>query len=545
MFMRKIFLTVSAVMAMAFNILSAEEITVYYNNVPVMCGDNRNVVCEVSIFNDGTLTRLDEISADIQGVDCNVLKRVRLVYGGAGSCVLSRTTSEEMREYSRRWAGGQKLFDDDGFVLDVCEIKPGRDGKLVFKADKKLVPGWNYFFISLNADPKKLELGQSFELKVNDVKVSGESRDFVCQGDNTFRFGVSVRTHNDDGVDSYRIPGLVTTKKGTLIAVYDIRYISSFDLQTNIDIGVSRSTDGGRTWGDMIVAMDMGEWGGLPEAQNGIGDPSVLVDETTGEIFIVAAWTHGMGNIRAWGGVGTGFEPHETAQLMISSSKDDGKTWSKPRNITRQVKEKEWYFTLQGPGRGITMKDGTLVFPIQHIAPDRVPWSGIMYSRDHGKTWKTHTSPKSHTTESQVAEVEPGVLMLNMRNDKRTGRMVYTTTDMGQTWTEHCSSGKLQESVCMASLISIPAEDNVFGKDILLFSNPNTQQGRNHMTIKASLDYGKTWLEANQLMIDAEESWGYSCLSLIDPETVGIFYECSQAQIGFQSIKLKDIVKTL
>ena len=73
---------------------------------------------------------------------------------------------------------------------------------------------------------------------------------------------------------------------------------------------------------------------------------------------------------------------NHTAQLVLVKSTDDGKTWSEPINITEQVKHPEWYFLLQGPGRGITMEDGTLVFPIQYIGKDRIPNAGIMFSKD-------------------------------------------------------------------------------------------------------------------------------------------------------------------
>ena len=190
------------------------------------------------------------------------------------------------------------------------------------------------------------------------------------------------------------------------------------------------------------------------------------------------------------------------------------------------------------------MKDGTLVFPVQYVGPDMVPSAGIMYSRDHGRTWLCHGPARANTTESQVAEVSPGVLMLNMRNNRGTGRIVCTTEDMGRTWHVHPSSEKLREPVCMAGLLHVPADKNVLGKDILLFSNPDTEQGRNHLTIKASLDGGITWLPENSLLIDAEEGWGYSCLTMIDSSTVGILYEGSVSQIVFQSVKLEDIVKT-
>lgn len=156
-----------------------------------------------------------------------------------------------------------------------------------------------------------------------------------------------------------------------------------------------------------------------------------------------------------------------------------------------------------------------------------------------------HNHAYTNTTEAQVAEVSPGVLMLNMRDNRKTGRRVCTTTDLGKTWTEHPSSGHLIEPVCMASLISVPADDNVFGRDILLFSNPATVKGRHHMTIKASLDGGYTWLEANSLLLDEEELWGYSCMSMIDNETVGILYEGSTSQLVFQAIKLKELIREM
>ena len=356
--------------------------------------------------------------------------------------------------------------------------------------------------------------------------------------------GVGVRHAGDDGSAAFRIPGLVTTNKGTLLGVYDVRYNSSVDLQEHVDIGLSRSTDGGKTWEKMRLPLAFGEDGGLPAAQNGVGDPSILVDTKTNTVWIVAAWTHGMGNQRAWFSSQPGMDKNHTAQLVMTKSTDDGKTWSAPINITEQVKKPEWYFLLQGPGRGITMADGTLVFPIQYIGKDRIPNAGIMYSKDGGEHWTIHNHARTNTTEAQVAEVEPGVLMLNMRDNRGGSRAVYTTTDLGQTWKEHESSRTaLIEPVCMASLISVKAKDNVLGKDLLIFSNPNSTRDRKDITIKVSTDGGKTWLPEHQALMDEGYNWGYSCLSMVDKETVGIFYESSVAHMTFQTIKLKELVK--
>ena len=357
-------------------------------------------------------------------------------------------------------------------------------------------------------------------------------------------WGVGVRHAGDDHSAAYRIPGLVTTNNGTLLGVYDVRYNSSVDLQEHVDVGLSRSTDGGKTWEKMRLPLAFGEMGGLPSAQNGVGDPSILVDTKTNNVWIVAAWIHGMGNQRARWSSHPGLDLNHTAQLVLAKSTDDGKSWSAPINITEQVKDPTWYFLLQGPGRGITMEDGTLVFPIQFIDSTRVPNAGIMYSKDQGETWKIHNYARTNTTEAQVAEVQPGALMLNMRDNRGGSRAVAITKDLGETWIEHESSRKaLQEPVCMASLIHVKAGENVLNRDLLIFSNPNTTKGRHHITIKISLDGGVTRLPEHQLLLDEDNNWGYTCLTMVDKETIGILYESSVAHITFQTIKLKDIVR--
>ena len=363
---RQNFIISLLVAAVTFQVSAAQQAKVFNPTFPVLVDRPYNIVSEVSIdAGENVGVDIDKVCISVSGIDAAAVRNVRLMYSGTMSAISSRSSCFVMKDQGKKLGGGQMIWCDPDFVSEVCNTSLN-DGHAELSCGRKLVKGGNYMYISMEIDPCAVkDMAAPFNVNVDSVVVGGKSIDITVEGSTLSHLGSSVRQTGDDGVVAYRIPGLVTTKEGSLIAVYDIRYDSSLDLQNNVDIGVSRSTDQGRTWEKMRVAMDMGEWGGLPQAQNGIGDPSVLVDETTGEIFIIAAWTHGLGADRAWTGVKQGMSPEETAQLMICSSKDDGKTWSEPVNITSQIKQPDWYFTLQGPGRGITMRDGTLVFPIQ------------------------------------------------------------------------------------------------------------------------------------------------------------------------------------
>lgn len=521
-----------------------DTVAVRETRIPVLIERQDNELFNLRI--DATQSQvLNDVKLSFgKEVNLNEIEAVKLYYGGTESSERKGKTYFAPVDYIPSNTPGKTLAANPSYSILKAEVKaPKRD--VVLKVDQKLYPGVNYFWVSLQMKPTASVLAK-VSVEMTGVTMDNRTAPVkVVRKADTHYMGVGVRHAGDDGVAAYRIPGLATSNKGTLLGVYDVRHNNSADLQEYVEIGLSRSTDGGQTWEKMRIPMSFGEHEGLPKAQNGVGDPAILVDRKTGTIWIIAAWTHGMGNGRAWWNSQPGMDMHHTAQLMLVKSDDDGKTWSELINITEQVKDPSWYFLLQGPGRGISMDDGTLVFASQYIGSDRIPNAGIIYSKDHGKTWHISSLARTNTTESQVAEIEPGVLMLNMRDNRGGSRAVSTTTDMGKTWKEHVSSRtSLQEPVCMASLISVKAKDNVLGKDILLFSNPNDTKNRHSITIKASLDGGVTWLPENQLLLDAGWGWGYSCLTMIDKETVGILYESSVAHMTFQAIKLKDIIKT-
>lgn len=439
-------------------------------------------------------------------------------------------------------ADGEAAFLSNAPVL--ASVRPS-SGLLTIPFHLMCHPGLTYFWISAviknSADmDKKIKMSVTGLTTTNDaihtvrksMSASGNATDFA------FRIGMALRKAGDDNINTYRIPGIITTGRGTLITVYDVRYNNSRDLPGNIDVGMSRSTDGGKTWEPMKIVMDMG----APQENNGIGDPSILFDPVTKKLWIAALWSKGN---RSIAGSEPGFSPDSTGQFVLVSSNDDGLTWSQPFSITTQVKNPAWHIYFQGPGNGIAMQNGTLVFPTQYWDETKkpgIPHSSIVYSTDHGQTWKSGVGAKSNTTESGVIETTPGTLMLNMRDNRGNYRSIATTTDMGKTWTEHqTSQDALPDPVCMAGILKARVNVNGKRKDVVFFCNVANQNSRQQTTLKASLDLGESWLPGNQLLVDARKTYGYSDLAKIDDNTIGIVYE-GAGDLYFVRIPVNEII---
>lgn len=391
--------------------------------------------------------------------------------------------------------------------------------------------------------------------------------DVVCK---PLRTGVAVRQHGQDGVHTSRIPGLITSKNGTLLLMYDARNKSSRDLQGDIDIAINRSFDGGRTWQPMQIVLDQGEWGGLPEKYNGVSDGCILLDETTGDIYVAGLWMYGVLDgksgkwipgltedskqwIHQWHTRGSqpGLGVKETCQFLIVKSSDDGATWSAPVNITSATKRKEWWLFAPAPGHGLTLSDGTLLFPTQGRDGKGMPFSNITYSKDGGKTWRASNPAYSDVTESMAVELDDGDILLNMRDNRNrgntedNGRRICVTSDLGDTWKEHPTSrNALIEPTCMGSIHKhVYPDNNGVQKSIYLFSNPNSVAERVCLTLKVSTDNCKTWPEEKWILLDEYKSRGYSCITSVSEDYIGIVYESSQADLVYQRIAVDELLK--
>lgn len=315
---------------------------------------------------------------------------------------------------------------------------------------------------------------------------------------------VDVFTAGQEGYHTYRIPSLLVTSKGTLLAICEGRKTGRGD-HGDLDLILKRSSDGGETWGPIELIHEEGG-----EAQITIGNPCPVVDRDTDVIWLPFT--------------------RDNDDVFVTSSADDGRTWSEPRKITADVKKPNWNWYATGPGVGIQLTrgehKGRLVIPCDHREKDSPDWknsgrSHVIYSDDHGKTWKLGGVTDVGMNECQVVERPDGSQMLNMRCYRGKGRRaVATSDDGGMTWSECIDDDTLIESVCQASFLRYSWREQ--GRDRVLFSNPATTSGRHHLTVRLSYDNGKSWPVSRLLY---EPSSAYSCLARLPFGDVGILYE--------------------
>lgn len=322
-----------------------------------------------------------------------------------------------------------------------------------------------------------------------------------------------------DDYHTYRIPAIVTSTKGTVLAFCEGRKTSRSDTG-KIDLLLKRSTDGGRTWSAQQVIWSDGE--------NVCGNPAPVVDQITGDIWLLTTWNLGSDHERD---IMAGTSK-DTRRVFATRSSDDGRSWSKPVEITDAVKKPHWRWYATGPVNGIQLTrgphKGRLVIPANHSDhsdPDKHPYRAhVIYSDDHGKTWKLGGIEEDMTNESTIVELSDGALLHNMRSyHKKNQRAVATSRDGGLTWSPVKLDETLVEPVCQASILRYtwPARGD---KSRILFSNPASTR-REKMTVRLSADEGATWPVSRMLHTGPA---AYSCLVVLPGKTIGCLYEAGE-----------------
>jgi sialidase-1 len=330
----------------------------------------------------------------------------------------------------------------------------------------------------------------------------------------------TVYKMGENGYHSFRIPAIIlAADHKTLLAFAEGRKNSRSDTG-DIDLLLKRSTDGGRTWSEIIIVWD--------DAENVCGNPSPVVDVRTGKIVLLATWNLGSDHEKDINKK----RSKDTRRVFMLTSADNGASWSQPAEITKMTKKNDWTWYATGPCHAIQLTKGKykgrIVVPCDHAYLSdtmSVYRSHLIYSDDLGKSWHIGGISADDGNESSVVELSDGTLMLNMRSsgksrEKEKCRLVAISKDGGESLGETKFEKQLSEPVCQGSILNYLNGDKITSK--LLFSNPSNPDKRRGMTIKLSMDNGTTW---NVVYSFEDVPAAYSDLVVLPTGNVGILYE--------------------
>ena len=333
-----------------------------------------------------------------------------------------------------------------------------------------------------------------------------------------------------EGYNTFRIPSIITTDSGVVLAFAEGRKNSSSD-SGDIDLVLKRSTDGGKTWGDLIVIRD--------DSTNVCGNPSPVIDRKTGKIFLLSTWNRGDDTESEI----INMTSVDTRRVYVMNSIDEGLSWSKPIEITDKVKKPNWTWYATGPVHGIQIREGSkkgrMIIPCDHIeANTKKYYSHIIYSDDGGSSWNIGgITPQDQVNECSVAEIGKGKLILNMRNYDRTqmNRKISISNDYGESWGDIYDDSALVEPICQASILRYSYKGS--GSNDLLFINPADKNKRLNMTLRLSSDLGRTW--TREFLLHEGPS-AYSDITKLRNGNIGCLFEAGK-NIPYEGIVYREV----
>ncbi|WP_139140939.1 sialidase family protein [Streptomyces oceani] len=326
---------------------------------------------------------------------------------------------------------------------------------------------------------------------------------------------------------SVRIPSMAVTNNGTVLAATDARVESSGDLggDNNIQIGLRRSTDQGKTWSDPTIAAH-GENNSI-----GTADSSLLVDRQTNRVFLfyneakegVGYWTPEEGS-----GSNDKDDP-KSIHVKYVTSDDNGASWSEPRDLNPDVKDPKWKGLFASSGHGIQTSGGRLIQPLVYRS-DAGGNAVNIYSDDNGKTWKTGSTAGSGFNEHKAIERGNGDIEQNMRSDTESKRYYAESKDGSSEFSEPWASSLIDPKVNADEISYLqpdaegvdPSTKAPRRTGTALFSNPASTSAREDLTVRLSEDDGRSYPDSALLRTGEA---GYSTMAVLDDGSVGNLYE--------------------
>ncbi|MBC9712430.1 exo-alpha-sialidase [Streptomyces sp. TRM66268-LWL] len=325
-----------------------------------------------------------------------------------------------------------------------------------------------------------------------------------------------------EGYASFRIPAVVRSRAGTLLAFCEGRVASASDAG-NIDIVLKRSTDGGRTWSPLSIAARNGDHlAGNPA-------PVVLADGRILLVHMRNAASASEARIRRGQASAA-----DGRRVYVQHSDDDGLTWSGLREITAQTKKPSWRWYATTPGHALQLASGRIVVPANHSLPpaagsgddgteSRYNGGHCLLSDDRGQSWRmgyVDDSPDGliNVNETTAAQLPDGRVYFNTRNDSP------APGNRAEAWSKDGGETLVKAFRPQACLTGPVVEGSVLQLEggPLLYSGPADPGHRALMTLRASTDQGSTWGPVHTV---SGVPAAYSDLVRIDERTLGLLYE--------------------
>ena len=458
--------------------------------------------------------------------DNEVLLRAAVSFGGENASINDNSLSfslqgtsdvDDVKSVKIYSTGTSPVFDNRDLqnAVLLADVEPSLD-VTDCQINAEIVSGVNYLWITVEMADDATE-GNVIDAELYSVSTPSQTFEIVNPSPSGDREIILAHTllfqPGDYNSTNYRIPGVITAKDGSIVAVTDKRKYNQGDLPEDIDIVCSRSTDGGHTWSEpYTIAQGTGY-------NHGFGD-------------CVLAWTNDDNGLIAGfvGGVGLwNSTPSNPIRSYIARSYDNGQTWTEPEDITDFIfgsncvvpEHRTWRASFFGSGNGLITSTGRIMFvaAIRETTAQSLS-NYAVYSDDNGITWHVSGRASVSGDEAKVTELVDGRILMSIRHNGK--RWYNISNDGGETWQSSTSTwNDITAPACNGDMIRYTSVNHGFNKNRLLHSVP-FGSSRTDVSVYISYDEGETWPVRKCIV---PYSSAYSSLCVLPDGTIGLYVE--------------------
>ncbi|HOG19867.1 MAG TPA: exo-alpha-sialidase [Salinivirgaceae bacterium] len=420
---------------------------------------------------------------------------------------------EEIKIYT---TGTSTQFDPRNPINEFTQLLATanpEEGEIVIPLNEDIIPGNNNIWVTFKVKETAKE-GNRLDAEVISISTATETHTFDNGNPNGSREIMLARkliyAPGDYGSTNYRIPAITTASDGSLVVLTDKRKNNANDLPADIDIVANRSTDGGKTWSEPILVAQGSPSGGFGDA--------AIIKSNSGKLVALFVGGNGL-----WDS-----NPNNLIRTYMSTSDDNGLTWTSPTDITPQIYgpecddpvRQQWLGLFFGSGHALCTQNGRLMAVVAVREPGI---SGLhnyaVYSDDDGETWQVSQRAIISGDEAKVVELNNSDILMSSRT---TGNRLWAkSSDGGVTWGPKNSWSEIWGNACDADIIRYTSTQDGYDKDRILHTLPNNNNRRN-VTMWISYDEGTTWPIKKTI---APNQSAYSSITILPDGTIGVYLE--------------------